>query len=130
MSFTILGWIGTRIYQEAPPIADKVVTGTGKVVIDTGEIEAGQNVWQSMGGMEVGSIWGHGSYVAPDWTADYLHREATFILDRWANQSFGYDYERLKCGTASATQRSIDSAHADEFVRSGNKSHHDRSAPG
>ena len=86
VSFTVLGWIGTRIYQEAPPIADKVVTSDGKVVIDTGEIEAGQNVWQSMGGMEVGSIWGHGSYVAPDWTADFLHREATFILDHWANQ--------------------------------------------
>ena len=34
--------------------------------------------------MEVGSIWGHGSYVAPDWTADWLHREATFVLDDWA----------------------------------------------
>ncbi len=34
--------------------------------------------------MEVGSIWGHGSYVAPDWTADWLHREAMFILERWA----------------------------------------------
>ncbi len=95
VSFTVLGWIGTRIYQEAPPIAHKVVTSDGKVVIDTGEIEAGQNVWQSMGGMEVGSIWGHGSYVAPDWTADFLHREATFILDRWADQSFGTNYERL-----------------------------------
>jgi nitric oxide reductase subunit B len=45
--------------------------------------------------MEVGSIWGHGSYVAPDWTADWLHREATFILDRWANTDFGADFERL-----------------------------------
>ncbi|MBC7174213.1 MAG: cbb3-type cytochrome c oxidase subunit I, partial [Polyangiaceae bacterium] len=39
---------------------------------------------QSLGGMEVGSIWGHGSYVAPDWTADWLHRELVFILDGWA----------------------------------------------
>ena len=45
--------------------------------------------------MEVGSIWGHGSYVAPDWTADWLHREAVFILDRWANDDFGRDYEQL-----------------------------------
>ncbi len=61
VSFLVLGWIGTRIYQEAPPIAAKVVTTDGTVVIDEGEIAAGQNVWQSMGGMEVGSIWGHGS---------------------------------------------------------------------
>ena len=55
---------------------NKVVTTDGQVVIDAGEIQAGQNVWQSLGGMEVGSVWGHGSYVAPDWTADWLHREA------------------------------------------------------
>ena len=95
VSFAVLGWIGTRIYQEAPPIADKVVSTDGKVVIDAGEIQAGQNVWQSLGGMEVGSVWGHGSYVAPDWTADWLHREAVFILDRWAHDDFGTDYEKL-----------------------------------
>ncbi len=94
-SFAVLGWIGGRIYQEAPPLAGKVVTTDGQVVIDKGEIQAGQNVWQSLGGMEVGSIWGHGSYVAPDWTADWLHREAMFILDRWANSEFESDYEEL-----------------------------------
>jgi hypothetical protein len=35
--------------------------------------------------MELGSVWGHGSYVAPDWTADWLHREALFILNAWAS---------------------------------------------
>ena len=94
-SFVVLSWIGTRIYQEAPPLTDRVVTSDGAVVIGEGEIQAGQNVWQSLGGMEVGSIWGHGSYVAPDWTADWLHREAMFILDRWANDDFGADYEQL-----------------------------------
>ena len=95
VSFLVLGWIGTRIYQEVPPIPAKVVTTNGTVVIDEGEITAGQNVWQALGGMEVGSIWGHGSYVAPDWTADWLHREAIFILDRWANDEFGTDFEQL-----------------------------------
>jgi nitric oxide reductase subunit B len=94
-SFVVLSWIGTRIYDEAPPVADRVVTTDGTVVIGDGEIQAGQNVWQSLGGMEVGSIWGHGSYVAPDWTADWLHREAVFILDRWANDDFGTDYDEL-----------------------------------
>ena len=46
--------------------------------------------------MEVGSIWGHGSYVAPDWTADWLHREAHFILNRWAQTEFGADFEQLE----------------------------------
>src|SRR6266496_1375898 len=48
-----------------------------------------------LGGMEVGSVWGHGSYVAPDWTADWLHREATFILDRWSKADFGTEYAQL-----------------------------------
>jgi len=96
VSFLVLGWIGTRIYQEAPPIPTKVITTDGAVVIDEGEITAGQNVWQSLGGMEVGSVWGHGSYVAPDWTADWLHREAVFVLDRWAQADFGADFESLE----------------------------------
>ena len=96
LSFAVLGWIGTRIYQELPPIPDRVVTEDGRTVIDAGEIAKGQNVWQSLGGMEVGSIWGHGSYTAPDWTADYLHREAVFMLDAWAEQDFQRPYAELE----------------------------------
>ncbi len=87
-SFAILGWVGTEIFRMAPPIPNQVVTTDGKVVIPPEAIMDGQNVWQAMGGMQVGSIWGHGSYVAPDWTADYLHREAIFILDDWSSGQF------------------------------------------
>ena len=95
VSFTILGWIGTRIYEEAPPIANTVVTTENKVLIESNDIQAGQNVWQTLGGMEVGSIWGHGSYVAPDWTADWLHRECTFILERWSTNEFGNEFQKI-----------------------------------
>ena len=94
-SFAVLGWIGTRIYQEMPPITARVVTTTGQVVVASGEVGRGQNVWQSMGGMETGSLWGHGSYVAPDWTADWLHRELVFVLNEWSNTQFGKRYEQL-----------------------------------
>ena len=76
LSFAVLGWTGVRIYQEAPPVPTRVVTTDGRQIIGPDDIYGGQNVWQSIGGMEVGSVWGHGSYVAPDWTADWLHREA------------------------------------------------------
>jgi nitric oxide reductase subunit B len=95
VSFIVLGWVGVRIYQEKPPIADTVVTTDGAVVIASGEISAGQNVWQAMGGMETGSIWGHGSYVAPDWTADWLHRELVFILNDWSQSDFQKPYDDL-----------------------------------
>ena len=88
-SFLTLGYAGVRIYQQAPPIPERIVAEDGSALIEPGDVAAGQNVWRSMGGMEVGSIWGHGSYVAPDWTADWLHREATFILDAWSTQETG-----------------------------------------
>jgi nitric oxide reductase subunit B len=95
VSFGILGWIGTRIYQEMPPIPDRVVSTGGIEVVASGEIARGQNVWQALGGMEVGSIWGHGSYVAPDWTADWLHREAMAVLGDWAQAEYRVKYEAL-----------------------------------
>ncbi len=95
-SFAVLGWIGSRIYQEMPPIPDRVVTTDGTVVVPEGAIGRGQNVWQSMGGMQVGSVWGHGSYLAPDWTADWLHGEAVFMLEEWAKADFaGAAYDSL-----------------------------------
>lgn len=95
VSFAILGWIGTRIYQEMPPLSVRFETSDGELIVNAEDIGRGQNVWQSLGGMEVGSVWGHGSYVAPDWTADWLHREAVFVLDEWGNSEFGKPYADL-----------------------------------
>src|SRR5689334_7227815 len=77
ISFLILGIAGYRGIRSAPPIPQQVVTTDGRVLFDGTTIRDGQNVWQSIGGQEIGSIFGHGAYVAPDWTADYLHREAS-----------------------------------------------------
>ncbi|MEO7538925.1 MAG: nitric-oxide reductase large subunit, partial [Pyrinomonadaceae bacterium] len=94
-SFAILGWVGTEIFRQAPPIPREIVSTDGKVIVAAEQVSDGQNVWQAMGGMQVGSIWGHGSYVAPDWTADYLHREAIFILNNWSNAESGRGYDAL-----------------------------------
>lgn len=83
-SFAVLGYFGQQIYMQAPPIPDRVVTTSGDVLFTGLDIREGQNVWQSMGGQEVGTVWGHGAYVAPDWSADYLHRELVYMLDKWA----------------------------------------------
>jgi nitric oxide reductase subunit B len=95
VSFSILGWIGTRIYQEMPPIPDRIVISDGADIFASGDVGRGQNVWQSLGGMQVGSIWGHGSYVAPDWTADWLHREAMFVLEEWSAKDYAKPYAQL-----------------------------------
>lgn len=95
ISFAVLLYYGFEIYQKAPPIPVKVVTTENKELFSGQDIKDGQNVWQSMGGQEVGSIWGHGAYVAPDWTADWLHREAIFILNLWAEFDFQKSYDKL-----------------------------------
>ena len=94
VSFAILGFVGSRVYQLAPPIPDRVVAAGGHDVFGAGDVAAGQDVWRSFGGMELGSIWGHGAYVAPDWTADWLHRELIAMLDRWAGAMGIADYDR------------------------------------
>ncbi len=93
LSFGVLLYAGREIQTEAAPIPDRVMTVDGSVVIGQGEIMAGQSVWQAMGGMELGSIWGHGSYVAPDWSADYLHRESMMILDAFARTDGHASYD-------------------------------------
>jgi hypothetical protein len=67
----------------------------GSVVFTGQQIRDGQNVWQSLGGQEVGTVWGHGGYVAPDWSADWLHREAVWLLDHWARADNGRGYDEL-----------------------------------
>ncbi len=101
-SFGVLGYFGIEIYQEAPPIPEKVINQNGEVVLTAADIKDGQNVWQSIGGQEVGSIWGHGAYVAPDWTADYLHREALFLLDYYADAEYGQSYDNLNAEQQAA----------------------------
>ena len=95
VSFAILGGLGPDISASAPPVPAQVSTEGGGSLFDGETIRRGQNVWQSMGGQEVGTVWGHGAYVAPDWTADFLHRESVFMLDRWAREGGASSYAAL-----------------------------------
>ncbi|MDO5285223.1 MAG: nitric-oxide reductase large subunit [Actinomycetia bacterium] len=94
-SFSVLLWMGHQINQAKPPIPARVVDGSGQVLMTGDDIMAGQQVWQSLGGQQIGSVWGHGAYVAPDWTADWLHRESVFILDRMAREQGAASYDAL-----------------------------------
>ena len=94
VSFTVLGFFGWEIYQQVPPIFKQAVTPNGVVLFTKKDIQDGQNIWQSMGGQQVGSIWGHGSYVAPDWTADWIHREAESYLNAWSKSQYGVNHYR------------------------------------
>ncbi|HXS81045.1 MAG TPA: nitric-oxide reductase large subunit [Gammaproteobacteria bacterium] len=93
--FGTLLYFGGQIYHAAPPIPAAVRAAAGQTLFTRADIERGQNVWQSIGGMQQGSIWGHGSYVAPDWSADWLHREAVALLDLLARNDGAASYAAL-----------------------------------
>ena len=79
LSFGALGYLGWQIYLTAPPIPKSVITTDGEVLFTGAQIQRGQQAWLAAGGQQLGTVWGHGSYVAPDWSADWLHRESVAL---------------------------------------------------
>jgi nitric oxide reductase subunit B len=110
-SFAVLGGVGYHTLNNAPPIPTQVVTTDGHVLFSGETIRDGQNAWQSIGGQEIGSVFGHGAYVAPDWTADWLHRESVYILDQWAKeagtQSYSAAVPELKASLQARLQQTM-----------------------
>ncbi len=112
LSFAALGWLGREIYLAAPPIPDVVRTSDGRTLYSGEQIRDGQRAWRAAGGQQLGSVWGHGSYVAPDWSADWLHREAIAYRDFQAKKLHGEKYEVL-----TSTQRGGIDALVKEHMR-------------
>ena len=113
LSFAALGFLGWQIHLQAPPIPKAVVSQDGQVLFGEGEVTRGQQAWLATGGQQLGTVWGHGSYVAPDWSADWLHREAVALRDLWAAQRHGKPYEQLDVEQRGA----IDALVKSEFRR-------------
>lgn len=97
-SFSALGWVGTEIYLSAPPIPKQVIGQKGELVFSAEQVQRGQESWLSAGGQQLGSVWGHGSYVAPDWSADWLHREALALQELKAQREFNKSFDQLTIG--------------------------------
>uniref|UniRef100_UPI002614E777 cbb3-type cytochrome c oxidase subunit I n=1 Tax=Acaryochloris sp. IP29b_bin.137 TaxID=2969217 RepID=UPI002614E777 len=74
VTFTVLLTAGAAIYKNAPPIPARIVSPQQETILTQVDIQTGQETYLARGGQHIGSIWGHGSYLAPDWTADVLHR--------------------------------------------------------
>ncbi|WP_237063863.1 nitric-oxide reductase large subunit [Microbulbifer zhoushanensis] len=111
VTFGILGYFGKEVYRAAPPIPDQVVSEEGTVLMTRESILDGQTAWQSVGGMQLGSVWGHGAYQAPDWTADWLHRELVNWLDLAARDNYGKPYDELDGAQQNALQYELKRAY-------------------
>lgn len=85
--FLLLGILAYRTYTDEPPIPSKVLGARGQVLFTDQDIRAGQEVFLKNGLMEYGSIFGHGAYLGPDFTADYLHRAALISEESYGGSS-------------------------------------------
>jgi len=88
--FLVLGLLAVRTYQAQPPIPERVVTPDGRVLFTGEDIRQGQEAFLRNGLMQYGSIFGHGAYLGPDFTADYLHRAATIVQDQYGGPDAGH----------------------------------------
>jgi nitric oxide reductase subunit B len=93
--FSVLSFLTVLTYTNAPPIPESVTDASGKVVTTRDEIERGQEVFFKYGLMEHGSLWGHGAYLGPDYTAEYLHRLAEINQDAVARAEYGKSFADL-----------------------------------
>ena len=94
-AFAVLLFMGNDMFRQAPPLPERVVSDSGETIYTAQDLQTGRQVWQSMGGMQVGSIWGHGALIAPDWSADWLHRESVALADIWTQRERGQNYSDL-----------------------------------
>lgn len=93
--FSTLIFMGHETSTQAPPIPERVIDQSGKILFTGADILAGQGVFQKYGLMDVGSVFGHGAYNGPDFSAEYLHIEAEVSLERMAQGKFNKSYKEL-----------------------------------
>jgi len=84
--FFVLGLVGFQTYSGQPPIPERVVDPAGDVVFTGEDVKDGQKVFLKNGLMQYGSVFGHGGYLGPDYTADYLRRAALAVRESYGGE--------------------------------------------
>lgn len=87
VGFFIMGVLTFYTYNDEPPIPEIVKDGRGNALITRADVMAGQKIFLGNGLMEYGSIFGHGAYLGPDFTAEYLHRAALASIDFYSRSN-------------------------------------------
>ena len=104
IGFAVLILLTAKAYQNAPPVPGRAVDPSGKVVFTGAEIALGQQVFLKHGLMDNGTVWGHGAYLGPDFSAQHLHLLALDLADRIARQRFAHPYAGLSAEDQAAVE--------------------------
>jgi nitric oxide reductase subunit B len=95
LGFAVLIYVTRHAYDYAPPIPAEAVDPAGATVFTAADVAQGQEVFLKYGLMDNGSIWGHGGYLGPDFSALYLHRVAQDLREALAQSRFDTAFEGL-----------------------------------
>jgi len=93
--FSVLTVVTVLTYTNAPPVPERVTDANGATLFTGENVEHGQEVFLKYGLMEHGTLWGHGAYLGPDYSAEYLHRLAEIARDTLARERHGRSYAEL-----------------------------------
>jgi len=105
--FSVLSFVTVLTYTNAPPIPEKAADAAGDVVFTGADIQKGQEVFFKYGLMEHGSLWGHGAYLGPDYSAEYLHRLSEVTRDTISVEKYGRPFAQLSPDEQSAASAQV-----------------------
>jgi nitric oxide reductase subunit B len=93
--FFVMGILVYRTYTASMPMPQRVVSPSGQLLFTGADITRGQELYQARGLHEYGSIVGHGAYLGPDYTADYLRRASEDVAEQYRAQGLGDTHDAV-----------------------------------
>lgn len=93
IGIALIGYVYTK--KDLPPYPATIITTDGTIISGKAEIMKGQQVWQRYGLMDLGSVWGHGTYRGPDFTSQALHNMGVTMREAKARKRFNLPYDAL-----------------------------------
>ncbi len=107
IGFTVLIFVSVLAYRDAPPIPEKVVSSSGDILLTGQDIMGGQEVFLKYGLMENGTVWGHGAYLGPDFSAAYLHTLGVDAAEAQSQKLFGRPMNQLTRGEQGTVEEEV-----------------------
>lgn len=101
----LIGYYYTQ--KDLPPYPAEIVSESGEVISGHDRIKAGQKVWQKYGLMDLGSVWGHGTYRGPDFTAQALHQMVLNMRRKMAREEYDQAYDMLSTTDKGAIDAAV-----------------------
>ncbi|BAW79484.1 nitric-oxide reductase [Candidatus Nitrosoglobus terrae] len=107
IGFALLLSITHKAYHNAPPIPLKIEDIQGNILFTSDDISGGQEVFLKYGLMNNGSIWGHGAYLGPDYSATALHRIGEGIAATLAQERYHKNMAQLTLSEQAAVRAEV-----------------------